>query len=130
MGSLIVSSGPHEGDYYPLEQKTVVIGRDAKCPIQIVDDQVSRVHMQIHYDSTQKAYVATDLKSVNGVYINHNRITREVPLVNGDVILVGSTPLVFFDKTFPDRKHAWDFYKVSGERVRATISGSPDQQPH
>lgn len=47
MASLTVTSGPHEGDYYPLGRRTLVIGRDEGCPAQIVDDQVSRKHAQV-----------------------------------------------------------------------------------
>ena len=127
MASIIVANGPHEGDYYPLSDKTVVVGRDASCPIQIVDDLISRVHMQIHFDSTRKQYLASDLKSSNGVFINHNPISKEFPLRDGDVLTVGETQLVFFDKDFPDRKSAWDYYKVAGERIRATLQ-SPESE--
>ncbi len=128
MASIIVASGPSEGDYYPLEEKTVVVGRDAACPIQIVDERISRVHLQVHYDKEKQTHVATDLNSANGTYINHNRISKEIPLVNGDVIELGSSRMIFFTKDFADRRSAWDFYKVSGERVKGTVYTPPSQQ--
>src|SRR5437763_65348 len=36
MAALIVSAGTNEGRYYPLGQRTTVIGRQETCPIQIV----------------------------------------------------------------------------------------------
>ncbi len=37
-----------------------------------------------------------DLESTNGVYLNETRVTRPVPLRDGDRILIGSTELSFF----------------------------------
>ena len=50
MASLIVTSGKQEGDYYPLGRRTNVIGRDEALFIQILDNMVSRKHLQIRFD--------------------------------------------------------------------------------
>ena len=47
MASIIVMTGEQEGDYYPLGQRTNVIGRAENLPIQILDERVSRKHMKI-----------------------------------------------------------------------------------
>ena len=122
MASLIIASGAREGDYYPLDEKTVVVGRDAKCPIQIVDDErISRVHLQISLDKAEGGFCAEDLKSANGVFLNNVPISDRTRLGNGDLIVIGATKLVFFDRDFPDRKSAWDYYKIAGERSRPTM---------
>lgn len=56
MASLIVTSGKHEGDYYPLGRRTNVIGRDEALPIQVLDNMVSRKHLQIRYDEKTGKY--------------------------------------------------------------------------
>lgn len=129
MASIIVASGPRQGDYYPLDARTVVIGRDAKCPIQILDERISRVHLQIRFDKARQKHMAEDLKSVNGVVVNGHRITDETALANGDIIEVGDTRLVFFLKDFPDRESAWDYYKIAGERTKGTLIQTPGDRP-
>ena len=88
MGSLIVTSGRQEGDYYPLGHRTNVVGRDEALFIQILDHMVSRTHLQIRYDQNTNHYFAFDMKSRNGVYVNNRKIEGETPLKDGDVILI------------------------------------------
>ncbi len=121
MASIIVVFGPNEGDYYPLGRRTVVVGRDEKCAIQIVDDQISRKHLQIRHDEAEQSYHALDMKSSNGVSINGRQITVEASLVDGDIIELGNSKLMFFAQDFPDRKSAWDYYKLCGERDKGTM---------
>ena len=35
--------------------------------------------------------------------------------------------LMFFAREFPDRKSAWDFYKMADERSRPTMIDAPPQ---
>jgi pSer/pThr/pTyr-binding forkhead associated (FHA) protein len=123
MASLIVSSGKQEGDYYPLGRRTNVIGRDEALLIQILDNMVSRKHLQIRFDEKTGKHYAYDMKSRNGVYINNQRISGETPLADGDVILVGLTSLLFLDKDFKDKDSALLHYRKVGERMRVTVYG-------
>jgi pSer/pThr/pTyr-binding forkhead associated (FHA) protein len=120
MASLIITSGAQTGDYYPLGQRTNVIGRAEVLPIQILDDLISRRHMQIRYDKDKKQYLALDMKSKHGVFINNKKITQETALVDGDEILVGQTTLLFTEKDFEDRESALSHFKKVGERSRPT----------
>jgi len=131
MGSLIVTNGKQEGDYYPLGRRTNVIGRDEALPIQILDNMVSRKHLQIRFDPTTNRYFAYDMKSRNGVYINSRRVEDEVALKDGDVIMVGMTSILFVDKDFKDKDSALLHYKKVGERMRVTTYGPRefDQEP-
>jgi pSer/pThr/pTyr-binding forkhead associated (FHA) protein len=120
MASLIITSGTQTGDYYPLGQRTSVIGRAEALPIQVLDDLISRRHMQIRYDKDKKQYFALDMRSKHGVFINAKRIIAEIALVDGDEILIGQTTLMFTEKDFNDRESALSHFKKVGERSRPT----------
>ena len=122
MASLIIVTGPNEGDYYPLGTRTMVIGRDEAVPIQIVDELVSRRHMQIRYDGGDEHYHALDMSSANGVFVNGRRISGDVALEDGDMIEIGKSRLMFTDKSFDDRESALDHYKQRGERGKSTLA--------
>lgn len=121
MASMIIVSGPNEGDYYPLGKRTMVVGRDEGCPIQILDDLVSRKHLQVRHDAATGSYYALDMKSANGVYINSRKVAAETVLRDGDIIEVGSSKMMFAEKTFDDRESALNHYKKRGERQRSTL---------
>ncbi len=129
MASLIVTNGKQEGSYYPLGRRTNVVGRDEALPIQILDNMVSRKHLQIRFDQTANRYFAYDMKSRNGVYVNNRRIEDEVALQDGDVILVGMTAILFADRDFKDKESALLHYKKVGERMRVTTYGPRDFDP-
>lgn len=120
MASLIVISGANEGDYYPLGQRTNVIGRDPAVPIQIVDDHVSRKHMQIRFERADERYHAVDMKSKHGVFLNGRRISEEAALNDGDQILIGETTMLFTLEDFDDRESALSHFKKASERIRVT----------
>lgn len=120
MASLFIISGDQKGNYYPLGHRTNVVGRNEALPIQILDDLVSRKHLQIRYDKQQDKYYAVDMKSRHGVFINDRKITEETALVDGDEILIGQTTLMFTEKDFDDWESALSHFKKVGERMRPT----------
>jgi len=120
MASLFIISGDQKGDYYPLGTRTYVIGRDEALPIQVLDDSVSRKHLQIRYDKQKRQYHALDMKSKHGVSINDKKITEETALIDGDEILIGQTTLLFTEKNFEDWESALSHFKKVGERMRPT----------
>ncbi len=122
MASLIVVSGSNKGDYYPLGHRPNVIGRDEAVPIQIVDPNVSRKHMQIRFDADRNQYYAIDMKSKHGVFINGHKIDNEAPLADNDCIGIGQTALLFTLKDITDRESALSHFKKVGERKHPTIS--------
>jgi pSer/pThr/pTyr-binding forkhead associated (FHA) protein len=121
MASLIVLDGPQKDSYYPLGRRTTVIGRDEALLIQILDERVSRKHLQIKYDKEKDKYRALDMSSKHGVLINGNKIKDETPLVDGDCITIGTTMLWFTMKDFSDKESALSHYKKVGERSRPTF---------
>ncbi|MCK4823113.1 FHA domain-containing protein [bacterium] len=120
MASIIVVTGPQKGDYYPLGRRTNVIGRDEALPIQILDERISRKHVQIHFNANKKQYYALDMKSKHGVFINGKKIDAETTLTDEDYITIGETSLFFTLRDFPDRESALSHFKKVGERERPT----------
>jgi pSer/pThr/pTyr-binding forkhead associated (FHA) protein len=123
MASIIIQTGEHRGDYYPLGYRTTIIGRDEAAAVQIVDEQVSRKHMKIHYDPQTHDYIAMDMKSKHGVLINGNRMQINTVLSDDDLITVGKTTILFTLKDFDDANSALHHLKKAGERYRGTIPG-------
>jgi pSer/pThr/pTyr-binding forkhead associated (FHA) protein len=121
MASVIIMTGQQKGDYYPLGHRTNVIGRDEALLIQILDKHVSRKHMQIRFDEKKGQYLALDMKSKHGVFINGSKISDEVVLKDGDEIHIGQSDLLFTEKDFQDRESALSHFKKIGERVRSTV---------
>lgn len=121
MASIIVVSGVNRGDYYPLGRRTNVIGRDEALPIQVLDDHVSRKHLQVRYDKSDDNYHALDMNSRHGVFINNRKIEEEAVLTDGDQIRIGDSTLLFSTQDFSDRESALAHFKKVGERIRPTI---------
>ncbi|MCZ6542395.1 MAG: FHA domain-containing protein, partial [Planctomycetota bacterium] len=113
--------GSNEGDYYPLGKRTMVAGRDEAVPIQIVDELVSRKHLQIRLEQSDGRYRALDMKSANGVFVNGRQIASETVLEDGDMIQIGNSKLMFTNQDFPDRESAMAHYHQQGERGKSTL---------
>jgi pSer/pThr/pTyr-binding forkhead associated (FHA) protein len=120
MASLIVLDGSQKDSYYPLGRRTNVIGRDEALMIQVLDERVSRKHLQITYDKDKNAYFALDMSSKHGVFINGNKISDQTRLADGDRITIGATTLWFTVDDFPNKESALSHYKKVGERSRPT----------
>ena len=120
MASLLIISGTSSGDYYLLKGRSVLIGRDDDSPIQIVDEAVSRRHLRIRHDDGDR-YVAEDLHSANGTLVNDERIDRGRPLVDGDILKLGSTEIMFCAVDFADGETAFQHYRRRGEGDKSTI---------
>lgn len=121
MPSILVISGPHEGEYFPLGHGTVVAGRDEVCAIQIVDETISRRHLRIRYDRGRSRHLALDLESANGVYVNDHRLDGETALCDGDVLRLGRTELMFSVLDFIDGENAMEHYRRRGEHEKSTV---------
>ncbi|MCP3905841.1 MAG: FHA domain-containing protein [Planctomycetes bacterium] len=122
MASLLIISGPQEGDYYPIGQRTTVVGRDEHCPIQIVDDTVSRWHLEIRWEQDEDHFAIRDMKSANGVFLNDCRLDERGVLSDGDVIRLGASELMFSELDFTNRDAMMDRYRQRGEHDRSTVS--------
>jgi DNA segregation ATPase FtsK/SpoIIIE, S-DNA-T family len=121
MASITIVSGPNTGDYYPLGKRTMVVGRDEGCPVQVTDERVSRRHVQIRFDEAKGHHILLDMKSANGTLINGRQLTGEIELVDNDEIVVGESKIVFTLQDFKDRETALSNYKQRGQRGQPTI---------
>lgn len=113
--------GPKEGDSYPLGKRTTVIGRQETCAFQLVDDAISRKHLQIRYEPGDARYYALDMNSANGTVINGTRIQGDVALNDGDVIRIGGTTIEFTLDDAPDLTSAVARFKQRDQRGQPTI---------
>ncbi len=103
MATLIVIDGPAEGQKFALEQHgLVMIGRDHNCTFQILDPQISRMHVQVKRNSDSEGHLVIDYQSANGVCVNGQRIDAHTPLDDGDAIRIGNTSIVYSVQDEPD----------------------------
>ncbi len=121
MASILVVSGKSRGYYLPLEEGTVTVGRDEACDLQVLDERVSREHLQVRYDQEKSRHRAQDLNSSNGVFINGRQIERDVELEDGDTILIGESKLFYSVKDFLDADAALSHFKHRGQRGKSTL---------
>jgi Protein of unknown function (DUF3662)/FHA domain len=88
IGSVVLPDGKRVA----LGESTAVIGRMPECAVTLSDPQSSRQHAEIRHNET--GYRIVDLGSTNGTEVNGVRI-KEMPLTDGDVIVIGATSLRF-----------------------------------
>ena len=74
--------------------KTCSIGRSSGNDVVLLHEKVSRRHALIHTQE-QGRFCFVDLGSSNGSYVNNRRVIQPVILKDGDVILIGSSQLIF-----------------------------------
>lgn len=68
------------------------IGRSADCQLILDDDYVSTRHARIV--KTPTGYVAEDLGSTNGTYLNDERLSAPAPFETSDSMRIGRTVIV------------------------------------
>lgn len=93
-GVLVVRSGPQAGQHFSLDGPLTRLGRSTDNEISLDDITVSRHHADI--EAGLGRFRVRDAGSLNGTYVNLERIDGDVPLANGDEIQVGKFRLVFF----------------------------------
>jgi diguanylate cyclase (GGDEF)-like protein len=84
---LIVLSGAHVGELHGLTRPSVIIGRGTKADLRIVDEGVSRAHVQITIGGRDVS--ARDLGSLNGTFHNGRRAAF-CKLTEGDKLTLGA----------------------------------------
>ena len=92
-GVLLVKRGPGAGSRFLLENDVVSIGRHPESDIFLDDVTVSRRHAEVARAGT--GYRLKDVGSLNGTYLNRQRIEEEAALANGDELQIGRFKLVF-----------------------------------
>jgi pSer/pThr/pTyr-binding forkhead associated (FHA) protein len=90
---LLVQRGPDAGARFLLDTDVVTVGRHPDSDIFLDDISVSRRHAT--FTRTTNGYVISDLGSLNGSYVNRDRIDSDVVLSGGDEVQIGKYRLVF-----------------------------------
>jgi pSer/pThr/pTyr-binding forkhead associated (FHA) protein len=90
---LVVQRGPSAGSRFLLDTEVVSAGRHPDSEIFLDDVTVSRRHAE--FRRTAEGYAVADVGSLNGTYVNRDRID-EVALQGGDEVQIGKYRLVYF----------------------------------
>jgi pSer/pThr/pTyr-binding forkhead associated (FHA) protein len=93
VGVLIFHQGTEEEHVFEVGNDRVTIGRSRQSDIVLDDHAVSRLHAIVTREK-RGTYRLRDQDSVNGTYVNEQRIFEHV-LEDGDAIQVGLTVLAF-----------------------------------
>ena len=91
-GVLVVRRGPDTGTRFLLEAEVTRAGRHPESAIFLDDITVSRRHAE--FVRRDREYVVRDVGSLNGTYVNRERID-EIVLETGDEVQIGKFKLVF-----------------------------------
>ncbi len=91
---LLVQHGPSAGARFLLDTDAVSVGRHPDSDIFLDDISVSRRHATFTRDGS--TYVVKDLGSLNGTYVNRDRIEADFTLSGGDEVRIGKYRLIYF----------------------------------
>lgn len=92
-GLLLVRRGPGAGSRYLLDDDCTSVGRHPDSVIFLDDVTVSRRHAEVVRTAT--GHAVRDVGSLNGTYLNRERIDAETALTTGDELQVGRFKLVY-----------------------------------
>ncbi|MCM3689468.1 MULTISPECIES: FhaA domain-containing protein [Kocuria] len=81
------------GERFSINADSIVLGRSAEADITVEDTGVSRKHLEIRRQGEH--FLAVDLGSTNGSYVDGERVIGRTELVNGSVITMGRTRITF-----------------------------------
>ncbi len=74
-----------------LDKPILLVGRHPDCDVIIKDSpKISRKHCCIAL--VDQRFVVRDLDSMNGVWVNDDRVTHSHDLLNGDRLIIGDVP--------------------------------------
>ena len=90
---LVVRRGPNSGSRFLLDSDATTAGRHPSSDIFLDDVTVSRRHAE--FVRTQDGFRVRDVGSLNGTYVNRDRI-EETTLAGGDEVQVGKYRLVYY----------------------------------
>jgi hypothetical protein len=93
---LVVRRGPNAGSRFLLDADVTTAGRHPESDIFLDDVTVSRRHAEFAREG--EGFVVRDSGSLNGTYLNRERIERAV-LAGGDEVQIGKYRLVYLAGT-------------------------------
>ncbi len=100
---MVVLVGHALGQSFPID-KRMELGRSPACPIEILDEGVSRQHAAV-VQQADGTYVLQDMGSRNGTFLNGMRI-ENARLTYGDKVAFGTQTVLLFARTdhFEDQR--------------------------
>jgi len=92
---VVRSGGGRAGETFALEQDRTSLGRGPECEIFLDDVTVSRRHAEL--ERAGETFTIRDLGSLNGTYVNRERIESAV-LEDDDEVQIGKYRLTFLKR--------------------------------
>lgn len=119
----------YRGDSIELKGGQLLVGRSAMCRLVLDDPLVSRQHGEFRVED---GFVTLyDLKSVNGVFVNGQKVERQSRLVPGDRVTIGSQDLILRARMVsgPHERSATERRRFA-ETIHEQHSDHPSSQPN
>lgn len=114
---LVVRRGPQPNQTFDISKDVTTLGRDITNDIVINDPEVSRHHLRIA--RTADGCSLEDLGSTNGTFVNGQRISGSRPLNNGDMIGLGETVTLGYERLRPSQAGGQE--NISGSPMSPTV---------
>ncbi|MDD3115387.1 MAG: DUF3662 domain-containing protein [Anaerovibrio sp.] len=93
MVSLLAVDGPDIDSYLEFGEKQIYLGRRVNNDFILTDNNASRVHAYIAYE--RHRHILYDAESLNGTFVNGQRVVSPQLLRVGDEITIGETVLLY-----------------------------------
>jgi len=91
------TAGPHAGEVFELKRDVTTVGRSSDNDVSLAyDKEISRKHSLITYEAG--SFIIEDQNSLNGTFVNEERVETPRQLADGDTIFVGVSTLMFHEK--------------------------------
>ena len=74
----------------------IIIGRGQNATVRIDDPYVHRVHAHLRWNPEDEAHIIAHGGGENSTYINREKVTTPVKLLNGAHIRLGKTELIYY----------------------------------
>lgn len=110
MPEIRMANGPLKGQTFEVADKSLTLGRDDACTVQIMDKGASRKHAEI-FRIGEMCFIR-DFKSRNGTVLNDERIEEEL-LRDGDTIKIGGTLIDFYAASSSNKDSKVEFFDDS-----------------
>lgn len=125
--NLVVMSGNAASRVFPLTSPINVIGRSAKAQVRIDDKAISSQHARIVQQSGRHFLI--DLGSMNGTFLNGQRLTSEQPvaLSFGDSVQVADTVMAYMQANGNAEDHTQYLSALVPQFPRSNAGRMPDQ---
>nr|MBI2904282.1 FHA domain-containing protein [Chloroflexota bacterium] len=89
MWLLTTRSSSGQPQEYSLKPGNNTLGRSPENDIVVADRSASRAHAEIYYDADADTATLVDLQSLNGTFVNRERVAVPVKLEPDDTIRIG-----------------------------------------